>query len=62
MAERAIIGNGFHGLDALITVLKFPGLFGAFASQSCVMLMSDVDYIRTIVKTTDRQPLQIYLD
>jgi outer membrane protein assembly factor BamB/enterochelin esterase-like enzyme len=60
--DRAIIGNGFSGLDALITTLKNPGLFGAFGSQSLVLIRSDEELLRNMIKTAQQQPLQIYLD
>jgi enterochelin esterase-like enzyme len=61
-SERVMIANGNPGTEALITVLKHPGLFGAFGSQSLFMLSSDEQYLREIIKTAQEQPLQIYLD
>jgi enterochelin esterase-like enzyme len=48
--DRAIIGNGLSGLDALITTLKNPGLFGAFGSQSLVLIRSDEEMLSDPVK------------
>jgi enterochelin esterase-like enzyme len=62
LAARAIIGNGFNGPDAFMTVLKLPGLFGAIGCQSLFMLSSDEQTLRSLIKTAQEQPLQIYLD
>lgn len=61
-SDRAIVGNGFSGTDAFVTVLKHPGLFGAFGSQSLFMLSSDEQSLRKMIKTAREQPLQMYLD
>ena len=60
--DRAIIGNGFSGPDAFVTILKNPGLFGAFGSQSMYVANSDMELLRKMIKTAQEQPLQIYMD
>ena len=61
-SERAIIGNGYASTDAFMTALRNPGMFGAFGSQSMVILSSDEEYIRKLIKSSQEQPMQIYLD
>ena len=60
--DRAMIGNGYQGTDAFMTVLKNPGLVGAFASQSMLMLSSDEQMMRELIKNANEHPMQMYID
>ena len=61
-SDRVMIANGFPSAEGLLTVLKNPGLFGAFGSQSFFMLSTDEEMLRNTIKTAQEQPLQIYID